>query len=398
MEAISRIIRRSVIPALAAFPTVLALTISAQADTIELITGEVIEGKIQRETGDTVIIKTRFSESIMEDRPVPKDKIKKITKVKPDDQAFAALKEIRPPVTAFTPADYDPILKPFRDFLEKFGYSSNVQNVREMLREMEAEQKQIADGAVKLNGRIVKPEEMGVEAVEIEKHRKIAQINQMAQRGDLAGAINEFFSFAKENSGSTAYVDAVDQARGHLRALMGLLDHQMRNHPILEKRREEQLGLASPANRASMEAARVKQVEELQSSTNRSKEAGEVIPPFTVFSMPSLQAAHAAAAQELQKLNSLDLEAMQRSVQFLVEAETFFEERELQASQQRTQQALEAWPENAAAQRFQVRVEQEIERRAAADEHQAQAVSEGFTSSTADPDSTPASSPEESTD
>jgi len=396
MVSISRRIIRSLLPVLAAFPALSIFSSSAKADTIELITGEVIEGKILRETPDHVIIKTRFSETIMEDRPIPREKIKNIKKIAPDEFAFAELEKLELPETAFTPEAYEAALKPLRGFLQEFGYSSRVPAVREKVRAIEAEQQKVAEGAIKLNGRLYNPDELGEAASEIETFRRVTEIQKMAEGGDLAGAINAFFVFAKDNSGSLAFVGAVEQAQGYIRALIGVLEHEIRNSPILEKRREEQVALASPENRSSMEAARARQIEDLQNAVSRSKEEGAVIPPYARFSLASLKEAHTAANLQLQKLNDLNLAAMQRSVKLLGEAEVFFEERELQGSLQRVQQSLDAWPENAAAQRFQENLQGEIERRESADAHQAQAVTDGFTSSTADPDATPSN--EETTD
>jgi hypothetical protein len=167
----------------------------------------------------------------------------------------------------------------------------------------------------------------------------------------------------------------------------------MRNHPILEKRRNDQLALASPANQASAKAARDRQLEELTASIERAKEAGATIPPYASFSMDSLKSAHTIASQELQKLNEIDTAAMQRSMEMLAEAEEFFEQRELTGSAQRVEEALALWPENSSAKTFQTNLQAEIELRQKSDEHQAQAVAEGFTSSMTDPDATPQPSP-----
>jgi tetratricopeptide (TPR) repeat protein len=367
-----------------------------QADSIELVNGEILEGQILRETPDTVTIRTRFSETIMEDRPVPRKQIKSITRVRPDDLAFAALKDLRAPETALTADVYEPALRQLRDFSQRFGYSSKVPEVREKIRALEAEQRQIEAGAVKLNGRILEAEEMEEYATEINTHRRVARMNRMAQAGDLIGASNEFFNFAKENSASGAYVTAVEQARESLRSLQGVLEHEMRNQPILEESRQQQLSLASRANQASMKAARERQLEDLENSINRAKEAGVVIPPYAGFSLPSLQAAHTVVTAELAKLNEINITAMRRSLEMLGEARDFFEEREFQGSLQRVQEALEIWPDNGDAQAFLTRVEAEIERRREGDERQAQAVAEGFTSSAAEP-GTESDAPTEST-
>lgn len=365
----------------AAFCLFLFCPLNLEADTIELTSGEVIEGTILRETPDGVVIKTRFSETIMEERLVKRAEIKKLTKVQADEQAFAALEKIAAPATAFGPEAYSEALKPLRDFTVKYSYSSRMPAVREKIRSLEGEQKKIAAGAVKIDGKVLTEEEMEARKDEIASFRKLAGMERKAAGGDLAGALNEFFVFAKENPGSPVLVDAIEQARAHLRSLIGVLEHQMRGNSVNEKRREEQLALANPAGRASLEAARNAEIERLKAATERAKEAGAVILPYAPFSLESLQAAHGTATQELKKLDELSIDGMKRSVQLLGEARKFFDEREFQASLQRLEQSLTAWPDNEAAAALKTTVEAEIESRKQSDERQAGAVAEGFTSS-----------------
>jgi tetratricopeptide (TPR) repeat protein len=369
-------IRRSLIASL------LLGTGSLFADRLELHSGEIIEGKILRVSPTEVVIQTQFSETITEDRPIPRSEIKNMERMPEDQRAWQEVQaEVSLPESALDASVYDAGIVRLKEFIEKFSYSAKVEEARSLLRTFEKERAQVAAGTPKIDGKFATAEEMQDGSGDLDARREVLAIQRRAETGDLLGALNRFLVYEKNHSTHQTYPEAIINARNHLRSLQGLLEHEQRNFPILEEQRKNNLELANASTRSSLEAARVRELENLQTSVERARTQGDVFLPYASFAPDSMRALQATVEKELNRLGDLDPTAMLASLQKTRQAETFLETGDLTAAQETVQRALTRWPENAQAKALDARITSALEARQAAAERQQQAVEEGFTSS-----------------
>lgn len=365
--------------------TLLLGTGSLWADKIELHSGEVIEGKILRVTPSEVVIQTQFSETITEDRPIPRADIKSMERLPEDLRQWQAVQAaVVLPVSALEASAYDAGIVRLKEFIAKFGYSSKVEEARNLLATFEKERALVAGGTPKIDGQFATAEEIREDGGMLAARREVLAIQRRAETGDLIGALNRFLAFEKANAGHPTYPEAVLNARAHLRSLQGLLEHEQRNFPVLEEQRQRSLDLSTPANRASIEAARARELENLQTSVARARAAGDTFLPYASFSLDSMRTLQGIVDKEAARLNEIDVAGMQTSLQETRQAETFLETGDLVAASQTIERALVRWPNNEQAKALSAKVEAAIEARQAAAELQQQAVQEGFTSSKED--------------
>jgi len=129
-----------------------ASLLSAQADSVVLKSGEVVEGKILRKSAAEVVIETRFSATITEERNIPQADIKSINETSPDLEAFEALKKKGLPADAFDAMPYATYIAEVKDFIGKFPASAKVPEAREWIRAAEEEKTKVVQGRQKSRG------------------------------------------------------------------------------------------------------------------------------------------------------------------------------------------------------------------------------------------------------
>lgn len=319
------------------------------ADVIETKDGEVLRGKILRETADAVTIEVPFSETISEERVISKKDIVKMEKSAPDAEAFKKLSELSVPDTVMEPQVYDRALSELRLFVARFPESEHLPKVKEMLKKLQAEQDVIRQGGIKLEGVLMAPEVARERATEIQGLRLLAEWKQRGESGDLLGAVNQFFEWEKANVQNPVYPSAVELTIGQLRSLIARLDHEIRNYPFLEERRQKQLALASPADQAAINATRQRQETELKAAIEAAKKAKVVIPPFETFSLKSMEDARKAAQAQVARLSTLNLQGMRSSHQEVEQARKAKSEGDWGRVRQHAQAALSFWAQNTAA-------------------------------------------------
>lgn len=331
---------------------------AARADTIELTNGEILEGQILRETPTTVTIQVPFSETIMEDRIVPRDEIVRMDKTSPDEAAFQELKEVTIPETAFEASALAPALGALRVFVARFPDSPHLAKVQNKLTQVEAEYQALLAGQAKIQGQLLSAQETAERRQEVTGYRTLRDLQDLANRGDFAGAINRFLAWEKNNQTNPVLPEAVEQARTHLRSFMALLDHEIRNNPIVQDRWERQVALSPPTQQASIRAARERELVELNAAIEAAKKAKTPIPPSAAFSLSSLEDARQAAQSQAARLAAIDLTPMRRSLEKTARAREAMNREEWPAATSILQDALSSWPENSRAQSLLAQVEE----------------------------------------
>lgn len=372
--------------------------LNGMADTVVLTSGEVLEGKILRETKDAVTIQVPFSATIMEDRVVPRSEISRLEKISPDQAAFREVETVVSPITIFDVSDLDPALATVRSFVAKYPDSPHAAAAKTKLNALEAERTAILGGQIKLDGRLLSLDEMQERREEIAGLRLLQDWKQQAEKGDFVGPLNRFIAWEAAGKNNPVFPDAVEQARAQLRSLIASLEHEIRNNPILEKRREEQIALSKSTEQASIRAARERQLSELNAALAAAKKNKDPIPPYAAFSLPSLEAARKAALAQAARLAAMDLTPLRRSLEDTARAREAYAKQEWASAKTLLESALASWPGNSAAQALLQKTEQATQRLEEASARQAEAVNKAAEAAAKDAASAPSTKPAEPTE
>lgn len=350
------------------------------ADTVVLTSGEVVEGKIVKNNEVGIVIETKFSNTITEERLIPKAEIKTFTQQKEDVQAFEALKNEVLPISAMEVTVYDSYITAMKGFLAKYAYSSKVPEVRGWCQKAEKERQRVAAGEVKIQGTFLTAEQFKEEEYQLNA-LQIFQKIQASSKSNPVEALNEFILLEKTGAGSVVYITAVTNAKEILRNLQSVLNHEQRNFPIKEGERDKSILLAKPAVQDSIKAARAKDIKSLQDAIAAAKTAGVTFPPYGVFLLESMKNLQAVVEKEQQRINAIDLAPIQESLEETERASVYYAKSEWVAAQGSLNKALELWPANERAVRLASKVNDAIKAQKASNEKQNEAVKEGFTSS-----------------
>lgn len=337
-----------------------------RADSITLQDGTVLEGKILQVNDKEVIIETRFSETISEAQRYSRSEVRQIQKQSDDQLPFDKLAAVPLPESALVPGDYDEYLQKRQQFLTDYAYSPKVSEVRAQMRAAQKEQERVAGGAVKLEGRWLSEEEMEKAGFEIGARKLLAEISQLERRGELVRALNQFALLEKQYGGSAIYPQAVETAKSLMMNLNRILDHEERNFPITEAKREEGIALSSAVDQQQMRAARQRELDQFEGRAAAALAAGDKFPPYLGVSPESIKKLRTVLASEQSRLGALPLDVMQKSLDLTKQGQGFLGRGDIKAAEVDAAQAIELWKDNQGALRLQEQVKKELARREAA--------------------------------
>jgi hypothetical protein len=346
---------------------------SLRADSITLQDGTIIEGKILQANEKEVIIETRFSETITEAQRFPRAEIRQLQRTASDSAPLSDLEAFPLPEDALVPGDYEVYLQKREDFLEKFGYSPKVSEVRAEIRLAKQEQERVAAGGVKLGGRWLSEREIAAEAQQIESRKLFAEMKQAKRRGDLIRALNLFAMLEKQYPGSSIMPEAIQEAVATMQQLSRLLDHEQRNFVIREGERERGMALSSPQDQEKMKMARDREIAQFQTRVTAATSAGDKFPPYFLAVPDSVKKLRDVMTAEKTRLAALPTAAMEQSNSLTGQARASLGRGHLQAAKTEIEQAVALWPTNEAALRLQGEIKAEQARR---DEEAAAAANE----------------------
>lgn len=359
----SQISYKILLPGFASVMLLACMADSARADSITLQDGTVVEGKILQANEREVIIETQFSDTITEARRYPRSQVREIQKEVADNTPYGSLAAFPLPDSAFVPSDYDGYLQKREEFIQNYGYSPKVSEVRAEIRAARKEQERVAAGGIKLGGRWLSDEEIRAESVEIEAHKLLAEMKQSQRRGDLVRLLNLSNRLEKEYPGSSVLPEAVESSLESIKSLNRILDHEERNFAITEEKRERGIVLSSPAEQQQMRAARETEIAKFQTRAAAALAGGDKFPPYFVAASDSIKKLRDALVTEQTRLRALPLEKMKESNEVVRKARTSLAQGHVTASEAEVARALELWPANQSALRLKEQVSGEKERR-----------------------------------
>lgn len=345
---------------LAGFLAVLPLT-AARADTVVLKNGDKIEGKVQSETGDELTIEFKVTPTITDVRTVKKAEIAEVKKDAPDEAIFQALQVFKLGPNSQLPASYTKAIANLQAFLNQFPKSTHAGEVAQQLAAFADEKRRVDAGELKLNDRWLEKEEVEKERYQISGQILFSQMQDLAKRNDLVGALNVFDQIEKNFPGARIFPDAVDYAKQILPSLKAQVERAV---PLAKRRKtenEEGVKLASEQARAELIAAQKQEEQRGNDAVENATKQHVKWVPFLAYNDKSLSALTTATTSEITRLNAITVSKMRDSIRASDAATKALADDDTATADQSAKEATQLWPNNEVAKR----VTKEVQARAA---------------------------------
>lgn len=317
---------------------------SLPADTVTLRSGEVLQGKVLKESPEAIVMEYRFSSTIMDERTISRSDILKVERELADTKEFQEIQKIESPATVLDASWYDQMIQgKLVPFLKSYSYSANTPAVREKIAFFEERKKRLADGKLKVNGRWLTAEEAVVESYQLDAYRAYEAMRADLESNRLIGGLNAFGVFEQKWPFSATYPDAVNLTRETLQKLDQFLTHQLRNYPFQEEQRKLSLERAPIEQRSQVEAAQLRDIEAAKAAIAASKTAGK-FPQYSPLIKSSMEELQNALRAESKRLDAIDLKPLQKGVNEARLAASQIEQKQLALAETSLKNAETAWP------------------------------------------------------
>jgi hypothetical protein len=324
---------------------------AALADTITLQNGEKIEGRVVTETPDSVTIQFSVSESISDERTIPRSEIANVEKLTPDELLFQQLRNVKPnPMTSF-PADlYESMGLLLEDFLRKYPASAHAPQIEANLQALRAERQRVQNGEVKYLGGWLSPDEAERRKPQIEAQQLFATMKDLAARGDYVGAMNTFSRIEKGYPGTRTLPDAIELARQLVAALKQDLERRQRSAKAEEADFQRRVALIPEPGRTQTLAARKREQDQAEATLALAEKSGVTWKPLLPRSTRSLDNLARQAAAEATRLAALPVPTMRASIETTDRAKLAIVGKDYATAEALLKEATAKWSSNEEAQ------------------------------------------------
>lgn len=322
------------------------------ADTVTLKDGTKIEGRITNETDTQVTIETR-SGGVIDERSFKKEEVLSVSKMTPDEVAYTALRSVKLGANSLpAAAQYDNYLTALRAFVSQHPESKYKPEIEKLAADFEAEQKRVADGEVKLDGKWLTKMEVQRERYQINGAVAANYMKEQSARKDTVGAMNTFELIEKQYPGSRGYIDAVEVAKRLVPALKQEASARLARIPIETAEREKTIAGAAGLNKIELQREYDREKQANEAAMAQAKRQGVKWPPFIPRNEDSMRQISSLAEEANGRLNNVDVPKARLSIQLASEARTALDKKDLTTAEEKARAARDAWSANEMATRL----------------------------------------------
>ncbi|MGB8356861.1 MAG: PTPDL family protein [Chthoniobacteraceae bacterium] len=323
-----------------------ALYATSSADTVTLLSGEKLQGKIISESASEVTLDIHVSAAISDQRTLRRDEIQKIEKTPPDDIDFEPVKDLKPDPLIAQPAVIDADIARLNAFLTQYPQSSHCAAVKTLLEAFKKEKDHLTTGDVKYYGTWISKSQAAERKLQLEGVGLYVTMRSQAASGDFIGALNTFDQLDKSDSTTRIYPQAVLLDRKVLEAL----DQQVNRDIAKLKNHVEEwsqgLAVTPDTQKPQIIAAQKAEQDKYDAIIDAAGKSGVKWIPLLPGSAKDLDALAALATSENARLTVLPLDKMNASVQIVDKARQAFEAQDNDKTDALLKQAVTLWPQN----------------------------------------------------
>ena len=236
-------------------------------------------------------------------------------KASPEDLAWAGLQSVKPGENSQPAAGYEVAIGSLQAFVNQFPQSPHLSEAGQTLAAFAEEKRRVEAGEVKIAGRWFTGEEVVKERYQISAQLLFAQMQDLARRSDLVGAMNTFDSLEKSYPGARVFPDAVELAGKILPSLKAASDRIVQSWPQRKKERTDGANLASVPQRSELLAAQQREEKAADASLEAATKAGLKYVPLQNVGDKAAAADSSRAQAELKRLEALPVSKMRASLQ-----------------------------------------------------------------------------------
>lgn len=189
------------------------LALPLTADTFTLKDGSTLEGVIVKEEGDNYILEVQVTKTIKDERKIAKSEIVKIGREQPDLKAFEVISKSSPAPDLMTEDDYVLRISAVEKFLKEHRGSAQTKDAKAILENLKSEANVVSGGGIKLNGKMVSPEDYKTNAYELDARVQEAKIRSLIDQNLLLPALRAFADFDGDFRSTLAYGTLAPQMR-----------------------------------------------------------------------------------------------------------------------------------------------------------------------------------------
>ena len=294
---------------------------SLAADTLKLKDGTILEGKIIKETTESIQFEYSISKSIKDIKTINRSDIQVIDKEEADELALDEIKQLLPTASLLTADDYDEILagKPAA-FMADFKSSKLKSSVQDIIDQLLAEKTKVEANSIKVDGKWITAEEA---QIDLYNHNALILATRMkASIGDrkYSLALTQFEKLEKDFEFSTAYTKSINAVLEALPKYEARLTQYKRNYKNRNDQREKDLkSMEKPDRDLAVKDFQRKQ-KRFEDLRQEAKESKERWTPVSEWNLPSIAENLDVIAKETARLSKLDLGKTRIAAAMLAEA------------------------------------------------------------------------------
>ena len=165
------------------------------ADMIMMKNGEKLEGNVLREEVDGYVVEIQVTNSIRDEKFVPRAEVLKIEKMPEYEKAFTAIVDLCPAPELLSVEGYEERIIKFREYIEAFPKSPKNSNVEAIIKTLEEELALIKGGAVKFGEEIISAENYEANAFGYAALIAEKKIRDSVTKRDFLGALRGFDTY-----------------------------------------------------------------------------------------------------------------------------------------------------------------------------------------------------------
>lgn len=284
-----------------------ALVPTLGADTFIMTDGTKIEGEIVRDTVETYVIRAEISPGIRSEKTLKKIEVEKIIKTDPSLQPYEELKNTLPTPDLLKPEDYQRALDTrINPFLSKYPDSKFAPAVKEIKSVLESEMEQIKNGAVKLDGKLITPEERSLNQYEIDARLQYSQMRNFAKSRAFAPAMRKFEILESDYQSTIYFSKALELARQLIPVYEADLTKMIEQADDLVEKRRITLDRLDSGNRIRAQRRLEEEDENYQNALEEAKKSRSRWLPSNRFDKDQLEKNLQILEREAARIEKLD--------------------------------------------------------------------------------------------
>jgi TolA-binding protein len=316
------------------------------ADTVQLKSGEVLNGKILSETDQQLVMDVTVASGITDQQTVAKADVQTVTKTPLDVEAYETIKDYQIDTHSLQRGAYPAMMKALEAFLKDYPQSARASEVQATLNAFKQEETRVKAGQLKWENRWYTAEEIEQHKYQLGAAMSWVAMKDQAARRDFITALNTFAQIEKNYPGSAVFPDAVELAQKMCKMAGPEMDRLRNTAKVQETQFNTGIVLVAEPQKSQMIAARQSQIATAEASLAAAEHAGVKWKPLYPMVPKSFDTLKATLVTEVPRLEKLPLADMRSSLALTQQADTEIKAQKLNGVEAKLKDATKLWSQN----------------------------------------------------